>query len=265
MLKGRIICLIAGEYTIYDTDTKKTWKGKPRGLFRLREDTLKVGDMVEYELREEQATIVELLPRKNELVRPAISNVDQAFIVFSVKEPNLNLNLLDRFLTILEYSKIPPILVFNKWDLLEKEELDTILKIQKYYESLGYKVMTTSAKLKLVDQLSPAIAHHVSVIAGQSGVGKSSLLNVINPELGLSTNEISKALNRGKHTTRHVELLHIQNGWIADTPGFGMMDFVDMEEQDVAHSFVEFFEAGFQCKYNGCLHLNEPKCEVKKR
>lgn len=262
--KGLITCLIAGEYTVYDLEIKTYFKGKPRGVFRIQDDAPKVGDNVEYEKTSDgKITITKIYPRKTNLIRPAIANIEQAFIVFSVKEPEMNLNLLDRFLTILEFARIKTIIVFNKWDLLEDQDLEEIQKILKYYEGLGYETMTTSAKLKLVDQLDPAITGHISVITGQSGVGKSSLLNVIEPELEITTREISKALNRGKHTTRHVQLINLRGGWIADTPGFGMMDFIDMSEVDVSQSFREFFEAGQNCKYNGCLHLNEPKCAVK--
>lgn len=263
MSKGIITCLIAGEYTIYDSDSKSYLKGKPRGLFRIKADTLKVGDFVDYEIQVDQVVITKLHKRINELVRPNISNIDQAFVVFSVKEPDINFNLLDRFLVILEYSNITPVIVFNKWDLLDENEMIITNKVKEYYESIGYKVITTSAKLGLIDQLGPMIKDHVSVIAGQSGVGKSSLLNVLDPNLNISTNEISKALNRGKHTTRHVELINLLDGWVADTPGFGIMDFIDMDEVDVSHSFVELFNISNNCKYNGCLHLNEPKCAVK--
>ena len=263
MNKGIITCLIAGEYTIYDQDKKVYLKGKPRGLFRIKEDTLKVGDYVEYEIQVDQVVITKLKDRINELVRPNIANIDQAFVVFSVKEPEINLNLLDRFLTILEFSSITSIIVLNKWDLLNESEITEVNKIKEYYESIGYNVITTSAKLGLIDQLSPMIKDHISVITGQSGVGKSSLLNVLDPNLNITTNEISKALNRGKHTTRHVELINMLDGWIADTPGFGIMDFIDMDEVDIAHSFKEFFELSHSCKYSGCLHLNEPKCAVK--
>ncbi len=265
MNKGIITCLIAGEYTVYDSNSNNYYKGKPRGIFRIKDNTLKVGDNVCYELLDDKMTITELLPRTNDLIRPAIANVDQAFVVFSVKEPVLNLNLLDRFITILEYNKITPIIVFNKWDLLENKDIDEVIKIYDYYEKLGYKIVKTSAKDKLINQLDIYIKDHISVITGQSGVGKSSILNALDPNLNLNTNDISKALNRGKHTTRHVELLHIMDGWIADTPGFGIMEFTDMNDYDIAHSFVEFFEYSKECKYNGCLHLNEPKCNVRKK
>lgn len=264
MSKGIITCLIAGEYTIYDESINAFIKAKPRGIFRIKKDTLKVGDIVEYETTSGMTSITEMYPRTNDLVRPQIANIDQAFVVFSVKEPVINLNLLDRFLTILEFSNITPIIVFNKWDLLQVEEIKEVENICKYYMQIGYKVLKTSAKLALLDQLDLYIKNHISVITGQSGVGKSSLLNTIDSNLNLATNDISKALNRGKHTTRHVELIRISDGWIADTPGFGIMDFDGMSECDIAHSFKEFFEASKNCKYNGCLHLNEPKCEVKK-
>ena len=263
MNKGIITCLIAGEYTVYDELTNNYYKGKPRGIFRIKDNTLKVGDRVTYDLLEDKITITKLLDRTNDLIRPQIANVDQAFVVFSVKDPDLNLNLLDRFITILEYNKITPILIFNKWDLLNDDDLKEVLEVEKYYSKLGYKVIRTSAKQSLLNQLESFIENKISVITGQSGVGKSSILNVLDPSLKLNTNDISKALNRGKHTTRHVELIKIKNGWIADTPGFGIMEFIDMEETDIAHSFVEFFELSSSCKYSGCLHLNEPKCMVK--
>lgn len=264
MSKGIITCLIAGEYTVFDQEKNIFVKAKPRGIFRKRNENLKVGDNVEYDISSGMPSITKVYPRINDLNRPSIANVEQAFIVFSVKEPSLNLNLLDRFLVILEYSKITPIIVFNKWDLLEDSEIKEIDEIYNYYHELGYLTLKTSAQLLLIDQLENYINNHISVITGQSGVGKSSLLNVIEPSLNLNTNTISKALNRGKHTTRHTELLKIKDGWVADTPGFGIMDFSQMDECDIAHSFVEFFSVSRNCKYNCCLHLNEPQCEVKR-
>lgn len=265
MSKGLITCLVAGQYTIYDLDTKTTSIAKPRGVFRIKGQSPKVGDYVEYTLGVGDSTITELKKRTTDLVRPAICNISQAFVVFSVKEPDLNLNLLDRFITILEYYNIKPILVFNKWDLLiDKNEQDEVLKVISYYKEIGYSVVITSAKENLLSELESFIENKISVITGQSGVGKSSILNTLDSSFSIKTNDISKALNRGKHTTRHVELLKINDGWIADTPGFGTMDFIDMDEVDISHSFIEFFKESSNCKYNGCLHLNEPKCMIKK-
>ena len=265
MAKGLITCLVAGQYTIYDLDTKTTSVAKPRGVFRIKGISPKVGDYVEYTEGVGESIITKLETRTTDLVRPAVCNVSQAFVVFSVKEPDLNLNLLDRFITILEFYNIVPILIFNKWDLLtDKKEKESIEKIIEYYHNIGYDTIITSAKENLLNELSNYIEGHISVITGQSGVGKSSLLNTLDPTFSIKTNDISKALNRGKHTTRHVELLQLGDGWIADTPGFGTMDFIDMNEVDVSHSFIEFFKESADCKYNGCLHLNEPHCAVKK-
>lgn len=264
MPRGIITCLVAGQYTIYDLETKETSVAKPRGVFRIKGISPKVGDYVDYELGEGNSVITKLEKRTTDLVRPSICNVSQAFVVFSVKEPDLNLNLLDRFITILEFYNITPILVFNKWDLLKnKEELEYVENVINYYHNIGYKTIKTSAKTNLLNELDIYIEDKISVITGQSGVGKSSLINVIDPNFSIKINDISKALNRGKHTTRHVELLKVKNGWIADTPGFGTMDFIDMDEVDISHSFVEFFKNSQECKYNGCLHLNEPYCKIK--
>lgn len=264
MAKGLITCLIAGQYTIYDLDDQSISIAKPRGIFRIKGVSPKVGDYVEYNKNAGDATITSIEKRTTNLVRPAICNISQAFVVFSVKEPELNLNLLDRFITILEYYNIVPILVFNKWDLLtDQKEIEEVISIIDYYKGIGYKTIITSAKASLLNELSTHIDNNISVITGQSGVGKSSLINVIDPQFAIKTESISKALNRGKHTTRHVELLKINNGWLADTPGFGTMEFIDMNEVDVSHSFVEFFEESSNCKYNGCLHISEPYCKIK--
>lgn len=266
MNKGLIICIISGEYTLFDLDTKEIIIAKPRGVFRIKNLIPKVGDYVTYDKTKDNATITTISKRKNDLTRPVICNIDQAFIIFSVKEPDLNLNLLDRFLAVTEYTSIKPVIVFNKMDLVtDSIELTNLNEIIEYYHSLGYLVKRTSAKEKLIDQLDTMLTDKISVFTGQSGVGKSSLLNVIDCDLSLKTDQISQALGRGKHTTRHVELIHYKNGWVADTPGFGIMDFDEMTEVDLSHSFVEFFDASRMCKYNGCLHLNEPHCEVKIR
>jgi ribosome biogenesis GTPase len=263
MNKGFITCLNSGDFTLYDEEKKAFFVGKPQKKLRFQGKDCKVGDEVIYELENSFANIKEILPRMNDFIRPAICNLDQVFLVFSVKEPILNLNLLDRFLAEMEYSGVPVILVFTKMDLLSTEEQKDISKIISYYASLGYAIRKTSSKDHILDSLEKDIPEKRSVITGQSGVGKTSLLNELDQEIAKKTQEISKALNRGKHTTRLVEYLPIRNGWIADTPGFGNLQLEEMDEQSLAQSFTEFFKISPQCKYHGCLHLDEPGCAVR--
>jgi ribosome biogenesis GTPase len=264
MNKGLVIRLIAGEYKIYDLESKTIINAKPRGVMRIKSSAPKVGDYVDYTVIDDNNAIIEKIhERHNDLIRPYICNIDKAFVIFSVKEPDLNLNLLDKFLVTLEYNNITPIIIFNKWDLLKDEEIKDVTAIINYYESIGYKTIITSCENLELSDLKTYLKDKVSVFTGQSGVGKSSLLNLIDPTLLIETNEISLALGRGKHTTRHVELLNVADGWVADTPGFGTIDFEGMEKIDLAQNFVEFFKHSSECKYNGCLHINEPNCKVK--
>lgn len=258
MREGKIIKSISGEYTIETSDSKIICK--PRGIFRYKGMTPKVGD--EVLVNEETKSILEIKPRKNDLIRPVIANVDKAFLVFSVKEPELNLNLLDRMLAIIEFNNIEPIIIFTKLDLLS--EVEYYNNIKEYYKKIGYKIYESS-KEYLPTEVLPEIEGKLCVLAGQSGVGKSTLLNNFDSSLTLKTNEISKALGRGKHTTRHVELLEIANGYLADTPGFGTVDFIGMEAIDLSQSFREFFDSVKKCKFSQCLHINEPNCEVKRK
>lgn len=264
-MKALITCLISGEYTLYDSEQEKYILAKARGVFRNNNASPKVGDVVEYENGDPHATIIKIYERHNDFVRPAIANIDQAFIVTSVLEPAINTNLLDRMITIFEYQNITPILIFSKVDLIDESTREEIEEIIKYYSKIGYSTICTNKKDPLtIENIKPYLSGKISVIAGQSGVGKSSILNLIDESLNEQTNEISKALNRGKHTTRYTKLFYIENGWLADSPGFGTMDLFDMSEVSVSHAFVEFFEYSNDCKYNGCLHLNEPSCRVKK-
>ena len=257
---GRITKLIAGLYTVYCEETDKYYELKPLGIFRHKDVQPKVGDIVEFN----ETSITKIKPRFNDLIRPVICNIDQALVVTSLKEPELNLNLLDRFLVVLEYNDIKPVLVFSKWDLIKEEEQDDILSVVEYYKSIGYETVITSTKQNLLNNVGSYLKDKVSVITGESGTGKSSLINELGLNLDIKTNEISKALNRGKHTTRHTELIRLCDGWLADTPGFGNLSFIGMNEMDLAHSMIEFFEHSSSCKFNGCLHEKEPSCEIKK-
>ena len=250
-MEGLIIKLISGEYTCLLED-KTTRVCKPIGLFRLNKEEPKVGDKVIVE----ENSIVKLLPRKNDLIRPNVANVDKAFIITSFVEPDLNLNLLDRLIASIEYNNIEIVLVFTKADLVK--DLHEYDKIIDYYKSLDYHTYILPNEKETLKQ---EFKNSISVLVGQSGVGKSTMLNLFS-NLNLKTDEISKALGRGKHTTRHVELLNICEGYVADTPGFGNLDIL-MDEVSLSHNFKEFFKC--KCKYNGCLHLNEPGCIVKEK
>lgn len=259
--RGLIVKAISGEYTILNLHNYSKTVCKPLGVFRYKGMTPKVGDYVEYS----DQRILSIETRKNDLIRPFVSNVDKVFLVFSVKEPELNLNLLDRLLAFLEFNDIEPIIVFTKLDLLNNEiELNNYKTISNYYRKIGYKVYESRIDLVPID-IKDEIKSSISCLAGQSGVGKSTLINLFDKDLQLKTSDISKALGRGKHTTRHIELIELFGGFIIDTPGFGTVDFVDMTKEDLAQSFKEFFEYSKDCKYGMCLHINEPNCMVKKK
>jgi len=208
--------------------------------------------------------IMEVKTRKNELIRPPIANVDQAILVFSAVEPDFSTVLLDRFLVLVEFNRIEPLICITKMDLTNDEEKKMIKDYAEQYTAAGYKVILTSSETEAgIELLSPHVDNKISVFAGQSGVGKSSLLNVLRPDLELKTNDISTHLGRGKHTTRHVELIKIGNGLIADTPGFSSLEFTNIEAEDLTFCFPEIQRASENCKFRGCLHVSEPKCGVK--
>ncbi|MFA7528924.1 MAG: ribosome small subunit-dependent GTPase A [Bacilli bacterium] len=257
-MRGLIIKAISGEYTIIDQENK-IHVAKPRGLFRFKEHAPKVGDWVEFDAKHK--VIQKIAQRRNELNRPVIANVDKVFLVFSVREPDLNLRLLDRLLAIIEYMDIEIVIVFTKLDLLaDRGDFD---QINEYYRSIGYKTYLSGLNAIPVKEIKAEIDGYISVLAGQSGAGKSTLLNALDPSFQLKTDVISRALGRGKHTTRHVELLRVEGGWIADTPGFGNVDFNIPDLLTLSHSFREFFAHSDKCKFNRCLHLDEPGCAIK--
>ncbi|MFB4211076.1 ribosome small subunit-dependent GTPase A [Shouchella sp. JSM 1781072] len=264
MPNGLIIKALAGYYYVYDKGT--ITQCRARGVFRKQKRSPLVGDQVEYQAENEtDGYVMDIMERSNELVRPPIANVDQAFLIFSAKEPNFSTTLLDRFLVHVERQEILPIIIITKMDLVhqqdEKVDIETVVSL---YKEIGYTVLYASSKEQLdPSTLTPYIEGKVTVIAGQSGVGKSSFLNTLKPGMNLETNEISSHLGRGKHTTRHVELIEIEKGLIADTPGFSSLDFEDMEQEELRFYFPEFVERMDGCKFRGCLHDKEPKCAIK--
>lgn len=247
-----IIVKIYGDIFIVESD--KTYKLKAKMKFKKSNMKLLVGDNVIFD----NNYILEVLPRKNSLIRPPVSNIDQVIIVVSVKNPEFNLNLLDKFLCIVEFNNIKPIICLSKFDLLNDEEKSNILKILSYYESIGYDTLINSD----IDLIKEKLVDKITVFSGQSGVGKSTLLNKIDPNFSLKMGEISQKLLRGKNTTRHVELLKISSGYVADTPGFSAFDLIEMTNTDIRDNFIEF--RNFNCKYRDCMHINEEDCGIKK-
>ena len=258
-MKGIIIKLIGGLYTVKTEN--KLYECKARGKFRHDKVYPKVGDYVSFDEKNNYILTVE--KRLNELDRPPICNVTQAILAFSCKEPDFNVRLLDRLLTIIEYKKITPIIVITKVDLLNTKEMTLLLKVTSYYKKYYNVVYTSSKKEQGLEEIRNLLENNITVISGQSGVGKSSLINAIDANFSLKTNEISKSLGRGKHTTRHTELLEICKGMVADTPGFSKIDFREFTLRDLENSFIDFQEYKKNCKYATCMHLSEPGCMVK--
>jgi len=261
MPQGQIIRALSSFYYVEDQD--KIWECKARGIFKKRQQSPLVGDLVEFEITENnQGIITKMMPRKNELIRPPISNVDQAILVFSLKEPNFSSLLLDRFLVHVENANISPIICLTKTDLHDYDkEIEEELQA---YVSMGYSVLFTNKSGVGMDILKENLKDKISVFSGQSGVGKSTLLNTLLPELGLETSNISHKLGRGKHTTRMVQLIHLpEGGMVADTPGFSQLDFHDVTSQELGEYFREIHSFSENCRFRGCLHLNEPGCAVK--
>ncbi len=263
MSRGRIVKALSGFYYVREADNIYQCRG--RGIFRNRKISPLVGDIVTFEAENfTEGTITEIGERRNELIRPPIANIDQAILVFSCIEPAFSSFLLDRFLVLVESKNVKPIICLTKIDLLTEQGLHSIAKFQQEYQQLGYPVILLSTISKAgLQELTPFLKDKLSVIAGQSGVGKTSLLNALNEELNLATAKISTHLGRGKHTTRHVELMEIRGGWIADTPGFSQLDFQDFEATDLGEFFPEIRATSARCKFRGCLHLKEPDCAVK--
>ena len=258
-MEGKIVKIVSNDYTVLSND--KYYICKPRGKFRNLGVTPLVGDNVVF--NETDMVIEEVKDRFNSLIRPYVSNIDQVFVITSTKHPDIDLNLLDKLLVMIEFNNIKPIICLTKLDLLDKDELDNILDIKKYYEGIGYTVLYNTQ----IEDIKKMFENKVTVFAGQSGVGKSTLLNKLNPELNIETNDISEALGRGKHTTRHVELIKMFNGLIADTPGFSSLDLSDMTKSDIRDNFVEFNTYRSECRYDDCMHIKESinDCMIKQQ
>lgn len=257
MIKGQIIKIISNDYTVQAED--QFFICKSRGKFRNLKIKPLVGDFVEFDSKNNY--ILEILPRKNELLRPPVSNIDQAFIIASVKDPDFSSNLLDKLLVIIEYHNITPIICLTKMDLLEEAEILQIRTIKDYYKSLGYLIFESTE----LNEIKSLFQDKTSIFTGQSGAGKSTLINKIDPSFSLQTAEISYALGRGKHTTRHTELLYLCDGLVADTPGFSSLNFYDMNVEDIRDQYPEFNRYKESCEYRDCMHVKEPNCMVKQQ
>ncbi|NGM83302.1 ribosome small subunit-dependent GTPase A [Paenibacillus sp. 7124] len=237
---------------------------RARGIFKKKGLSPLVGDNVIYSLTENgEGMVDEINPRDSELIRPPVANVSLAVLLFSVREPDLNLQLLDKFLVHIEHAGLDTIIVLTKQDLAD-EDGEAIVHVKKLYEQIGYEVLVTSSRTGSgSEEVRKRLSGIISVFAGQSGVGKSSLLNRIVPGLSLETSEISMRLGRGRHTTRHVELMDIgEGGYVADTPGFSQLDFLELGVEELSSCFREFVPYAADCKFRGCTHLHEPGCRV---
>jgi len=268
--EGIIVKALSGFYYVQGPKGTDPVQCRGRGIFKKRGESPLVGDRVRYsETENGEGAVEEIAPRSSELVRPPIANADLAVLVFSVVRPELSLVLLDKFLVHVEHAGLDAILVLSKLDRVpegkEGERIRADVEAaEKLYASIGYRVLKTSAHQgDGLDDLRSALDGHINVLAGQSGVGKSSLVNALVPGLTLETNEISDKLGRGKHTTRHVELVTISSGgYLADTPGFSQLDFAELGIDEIGSCFREFREFAATCKFRGCTHTHEPHCAV---
>ena len=262
-MQGKIIKGIAGFY--YVQTTEGLYECKAKGIFRKEKIKPLVGDDVEISVTDEDkktGNVDQILPRKNTLIRPAVANIDQVLVIFAAASPKPNLNLLDRFLVSMEKQGVPAVICFNKQDMVEEEEQH---RLRHIYENSGCRVLFTCAeKNQGIRQVRELLNGKTTAVAGPSGVGKSTMVNLLAPEAQMETGEISKKIDRGKHTTRHSEILLVgERTYICDTPGFTSLAVWDMEKEELKDYFREFAEYEGQCRFQGCTHTHEPGCRVK--
>lgn len=259
-MRGKIVKGIAGFYYVHAEN--KIYECKAKGVFRKDNQKPLVGDDVEMDVLDEEkalGNIRKLLERKSELIRPAVANVDQALVIFSVVKPKPNFNLLDRFLVMMEQQEIETIICFNKADIDEDEDG---ARYREMYERCGYRTLLVSAKQGAgIEELKELLAGKTTTVAGPSGVGKSSIVNSLQDGIVMETGQISVKIERGKHTTRHSELIYVgEDTYILDTPGFSSLGLFDLEKEDLTRFYPEFAEHEKYCKFGGCSHVNETVC-----
>lgn len=263
-MQGKIIKGISGFYYVY-VEGAGIYECKAKGGFRRQKIKPLVGDDVEITVLDEKnglGNVEKILPRSRELVRPAVANIDMALVIFAAKQPQPNLNLLDRFLCWMEYQNIPITICFNKGDLVTEEEKDALSKV---YEPAGYPVLFTSTVTGTgVGRLKQLLKGRTTAVAGPSGVGKSSLINSLLGESRMETGAISAKIERGKHTTRHSEILPVAGEtYIMDTPGFSSLDLPEVDKEQIWMYYPEFRQYEPYCRFGGCSHISEPGCGVK--
>ncbi len=279
-MKGLVIKSTGSWYQVQDLEDQKIYEARIRGKFKLIKtrltNPLAVGDKVEFQLEaDDVAWITKIEPRKNYLIRRSVnlskeahiiaSNIDVACVLFTLKQPETSLGFLDRFLACCEAYSIEPLIVFTKQDLLTQEEKDLCLEVGGWYEKIGYQSLGVSSQSGYnLEELRERLKDRTSVFFGHSGSGKSTLVNALEPGLNLKTSEISATHLKGKHTTTFAQM-HFWHfgGAVIDTPGVREFGMIDVDKHELQHYFPEIFSTGRECKYHNCLHLNEPKCEVK--
>lgn len=260
-MNGKIIKGIGGFYYVKTKDS--LIECKARGRFRHKDIKPIVGDNVTIKIENGKGVIEEIHKRTCELIRPTVANVSLAFIVFAVKSPDINFDLLNKFLILCEYNNIDVVVCLNKIDLVCEEERE---EIKKRINDIGYEVLYINAKMGIgIEILEEKIKGNITVLCGPSGAGKSTLINKLSNKDHMETGKVSEKLGRGKHTTRHSELIGVADGYIVDTPGFSTLEIKDlMNKESLKYCFPEFTQYNDMCKYRGCLHNKEPKCALKK-